>query len=174
MRVDLPAPTFACGDEDLDDFFAHDAANYQRQLLSVTYLLQVDGTVAGFFSLLNDKIQSSEIEVPGTRNRMQRPIPNDKRAQSYPAVKIGRLAIAHQFQGQKLGSALLESILNLFGDNNKTGCRFVTVDAYCNATGFYEKHGFDYLTADDADAKTRLMYLDLIRLHGLDAAPGTC
>ena len=45
--------------------------------------------------------------------------------------------------------------------NNKTGCRFLTVDAYKAAVPFYEKNGFVPLNDDDIDAPTRLLYFDL-------------
>ena len=38
---------------------------------------------------------------------------------------------------------------------------FLTVDAYRDATKFYEKNGFDYFTTLDVLDNTRLMYFDL-------------
>lgn len=49
-----------------------------------------------------------------------------------------------------------------FVDNNRTGCRFMTVDAYKSAEAFYLKNGFLYLVEDDVDHNTRLMFFDLI------------
>ena len=42
---------------------------------------------------------------------------------------------------------------------NKTGCRFLTVDAYAAAVPFYEKNGFIPLNNEDVDSATRLPYL---------------
>ena len=47
---------FDCGDEDLNNYLAFDALNYQKQLLSVTYFLENDNETVLFFSLSNDKI----------------------------------------------------------------------------------------------------------------------
>lgn len=44
---------------------------------------------------------------------------------------------------------------------NKTGCRFLTVDAYAAAVPFYEKNGFIPLNNEDVDSATRLLYFDL-------------
>jgi hypothetical protein len=44
----------------------------------------------------------------------------------------------------------------------KAGCRFITVDAYQNALGFYQKNGFAFLTEQDETEATRAMYLDLM------------
>ncbi len=45
--------------------------------------------------------------------------------------------------------------------NNRTGCRFLTVDAHRDAIGLYEKCGFSFFTESDRDEETRLMYFDL-------------
>ncbi len=49
-----------------------------------------------------------------------------------------------------------------FIDKNKTGCRFIIVDAYQEAIKFYQDNGFDFLTLDDEEKDTRLMYFDLM------------
>ena len=56
---------------------------------------------------------------------------------------------------------LLDFIKTLFVINNKTGCRFITVDAYKAAVPFYEKNGFLPLTSKDNNEHTKLMYYDL-------------
>jgi hypothetical protein len=53
---------------------------------------------------------------------------------------------------------------DLFVTNNRTGCRFITVDAYKDSLKFYEKNGFKYLTTTDINADTRLMFFDLKQL----------
>jgi ribosomal protein S18 acetylase RimI-like enzyme len=44
------------------------------------------------------------------------------------------------------------------------GCRFLTVDAYEQAFGFYQKLGFEFLSSEDEEQPTRQMYLDLKRV----------
>jgi hypothetical protein len=41
------------------------------------------------------------------------------------------------------------------------GCRFITVDVYRDAFGFYLKNGFEFLSSEDEADDTRLMYFDL-------------
>ena len=60
-----------------------------------------------------------------------------------------------------LGTYLLNFIKTFFVVNNKTGCRFLTVDAYAAAIPFYQKNGFVPLNDDDKNAPTRLLYFDL-------------
>lgn len=50
--------------------------------------------------------------------------------------------------------------MNLVEDN-KTGCRFLTVGAYAGAVPFYLKNGFEPLTPDGGNSPTRLLYFDL-------------
>ena len=78
-----------------------------------------------------------------------------------PAIKIGRLAVNNGFQDQKIGNFIIDYLKGWFIDNNKTGCKFITVDAYRKSLGFYEKCGFVYLTSKDKNSDTRLMYFDL-------------
>ena len=154
---------FDCGDNDLNDFIHNDARNYQQELLSVTYLFEEEnGDVAAFFSVSNDSLRDNDFEK---WNNLSRKVANRKRRKEYPAVKIGRLGVSTKQRG--IGSEIIFFIKNWFTTENKTGCRFVLVDAYNRAdvVKFYqEKNGFMFLTEKDTDKKTRLMYFDLIRM----------
>ena len=61
----------------------------------------------------------------------------------------------------------------LFLTNNRTGCRFITVDAYNTeeAIGMYQKNHFAFITGADKDNETRIMYYDLARSLGQNFAP---
>lgn len=67
-------------------------------------------------------------------------------------------------KNQKLGTQVLNIIKSMFVINNKTGCRFITVDAYLAAVPFYKKNGFRMMNLEDNDPHTRLMYFDLMDL----------
>ena len=45
---------------------------------------------------------------------------------------------------QGLARDIIDYIKVLFTNGNRTGCRFLTVDAHRDAIGFYEKCGFSY------------------------------
>ena len=57
-------------------------------------------------------------------------------------------------------------IKSYFVVDNKTGCRFLTVDAYADAVPFYLKNVFVPLNEDDKDDDTRLLYFDLNDVRG--------
>ena len=86
---------------------------------------------------------------------------HEKRLRTYPAVKICRLAVAQSMRGKTIGSFLLDFIKSYFLVDNKTGCRFVTVDAYLDAVPFYERNDFSLLKSKDEDLVTRLLFFDL-------------
>ena len=93
---------------------------------------------------------------------------NEKRLKSYPAAKICRLAVNQEFKGQHIGEFMIGSIKSYFLADNKTGCRFLTVDAYAAAIPFYLKQKFVPLTMEDEGADTRLLYFDLNDIADLD------
>lgn len=160
---------FDCGDKpedkDLNNFLLSDAKGYYVKLLAVTYLIEADGVTSAFFCVSNDSIS---IEKADSKTQWQKlfkkRMPENKRFDSYPAVKIGRLATHRDYQGSGLGTGLLDFIKGWFISNNRTGCMYITVDAYRQSLKFYEKNDFLYLSKRDENAKTRLMYYNLAQL----------
>lgn len=156
--------SFDCGDDDLNDFILNQSSFFKTEKLAVSYTLQSRDNprdVAAFFSLSNDKISITDFDNKTLYNRFSRRFTNRKRLKSYPAVKIGRLGVSESQKGKMVGSFLIDFIKTYFVYNNKSGCRFLTVDAYSDAIPFYEKNGFIPLNEADAHDKTRLLYFDL-------------
>lgn len=155
--------SFNCGDADLNDFIMDECSLYRSAMLAVSYVAETDeGKTLAYFSLANDKVSLSDFENKTEFNRFRRSrFVNEKRLKSYPAVKICRLGTDTSTRGCGLGSELLYFIKSYFIEDNKTGCRFVTVDAYAAAVPFYLKNGFTPLTDNDKDDPTRLLYFDL-------------
>ena len=166
---------FDCGDDDLNEFFQIDAYAHHEQLLAVTYYFQPkEATDRDIFypvalvSLLNDRIEITREERKGVKREfgksLKKGIPYPKRNYtSFPAVKIGRLGVSTQFQGQDIGTSLLNMIKTLFLTRNRTGCRYLTVDAYRDALPFYYKNEFAPLWEKDEEEPQRILYYDLKR-----------
>ena len=163
IDADSKIKSFDCGDADLNDFLLSEAVNYYKAMMALTYILEDKSSsgVVAYFSLLNDKIVFNP-EDKAKWNNLNRKVANKKRRKEYPAVKIGRLAIARDFAGQHIGHELLLLIKHMFSVMRRSACRFLTVDAYSAAVPFYEKCGFKFLSDNDKGAKTRAMYYDLI------------
>lgn len=157
---------FDCGDEDLNEFFQKDALPHKEELLAEIYSLSYESeylkleTPVAYISFHNDAIQLS------SRKRKQILPPPKARYKTLPAVKIGRLGVHKDFQRLNIGTHLLNMVKKFFLINNRTGCRFITVDAYNNPNviKFYKKNDFKFLSDQDKTHKTRLMYFDLKRL----------
>lgn len=163
LTLDYFFKHFDCGDEDLNSFLLEDSKSYLQKLLAVTYILETDSRIIAFFSMLNDKITITDVDSKGQWKRLFRN-PTGKSFSSHPAVKIGRFGVSNEFKGLGIGSELIDYIKAYFLEKNKTGCRYITVDAYKASLQFYERNGFEYLTSKDQDSDTRLMYFDLITL----------
>jgi len=154
---------FDCGDSDLNEFFQKDALDYLRQLLAVTYVFEDKKQTVAFFSVLNDRISGEDSEKKVFR-KIRKDIPHKKHFRSYPAVKVGRFGVDMNFHNQRIGTEVMDFIKAFFTLKNKTGCRFITIDAYNNpgTVSFYEKNGFEFLTSQDENEDTRSMYFDLM------------
>ena len=156
--------SFDCGDEDLNSFILEEAPLYRKALLAVTYVVEdsESGKVLAYFSLANDKVSLSDFESKTEFNRFRKHrFVNEKRLKSYPAGKLCRLAVDNVAKSLHLGSYLVKFIKSYFVTDNKTGCSFLTVDAYADAIPFYLKNGFIPLNEDDAGQATRLLFFDL-------------
>ena len=168
LEENTPLPVFDCGDIDLNDFLQNDAKNYLKTMLAITYLVKSEDEIAAYFCLSYDGLTRSTIlseEEKTLWNKVGRKIPNSKRRRTYPAVKIGRLAVAKKYAGLGLGKQLLLSVREMYiNEPHHAGCRFITVDAYRSAFDFYEKNKFRYLTTKDVDDDTRAMYFDLFAI----------
>lgn len=154
-----------CGDDDLNDYFRNDALLFREELLSQTYVFHEEGKsiVSAVIDFCNDALPRERM-TGGQRRR----ISHRKRGfQTFPAVKITRLGVCKEFHGKKVGSSLLEAVKHFFLADNRTGCRFLTVDAYRNAVGFYERNDFARMLteeSEDPSAPTVPLFFDLKRL----------
>ena len=160
--------SFDCGDADLNDFILNAAPLYRDELLAVSYVMEdEDGNTLAYFSLANDKVALSDFENKTEFNRFRKHrFANEKRLKSYPAVKICRFAVSLSARKLHIGTQLIRFIKLYFLTNNKTGCRFITVDAYIDAIPFYLKNEFRIMTeADKDDLHTRALLYDLKRLE---------
>lgn len=172
---------FLCGNTDLDDFFQHDVPAYSKQMLGKSYCFRLDDNppiIVCAFTLSNDSIRVDIL--PNSRKKIVRKnIPHSKQMRRYPGVLIGRLGINKDFAHRGIGSELMEFIKSWFIDaGNKTGCRFLIVDAYNEEIPlrYYQKNNFKFLFSSESQEaentgfnkntklRTRLMYFDLISL----------
>ena len=178
---------FTCKDADITEFFTHDYADYTYQLSGKSYCFVKPDTseIVCAFTVANSSVKVASLPS-GLRNKLNRKIPNAKRSPQYPAVLVGQLAVSDLFSGHHIGDELLDFIKSWFIDPlNKTGCRYVIVDAVNHPKVFddYQRNDFKFLFSSDEEEwvflhnkghepnapvepmRTRLMYFDLIYLR---------
>lgn len=134
------------------------------------WILQDEGALAGYITLLADKLACEEQELLGEGIKYR----------TFPAVKMGLLATDERARGA--GSCLVEWAIGYVVSELVPilGVRFLTVDALYDpdngydSSGFYERLGFVFSSPDEALPPPdgyRSMYFDLKPL--IDASSTT-
>lgn len=152
-------------DRDLDDFIRNDAERHSLDKIAITYALCIEDNPfdpIGFVTLQNDAIViNSSKDLPEVTSYPYK---------AFPAVKIGRLGIRYDLQGNRFGTLMLSIVKEMMVTENRTGCRFITVDARrdkknkINVTKFYAKNGFSLLPARPKTSSYIPMYFDLANI----------
>lgn len=176
---------FSCGtkqnDNDLNDFFSSDFLSYEENLFGKTYCFVNEkyNEIVCAFTVSNDSVKASFMDNSSKRRIRKKLAQSKATLKSYPAVLIGRLGVNLKYQQYNLGSQLLDFIKSWFIDGmNKTGCRFILVDAYNDEKplNYYFKNDFvaifksekeekEYYKIKSEDSlRTRLLFFDLIKL----------
>lgn len=177
---------YACSkDKQIDLFFREEFSDYEYQMLGKSYcfVTREDQKVVAAFSLANSSVRVDNIPK-SKRNKLNRKIPFSKQRSQYPAVLVAQLAVFDGFGGHNIGKEVLDFIKSWFIDPlNKTGCRYVIVDAVNNpkVLQFYLDNGFDFIFSSDEEEmqymskseqvedaevfrETRLMVCDLMTI----------
>ena len=149
--------TFDCGDDDINDYFRKDVCWHKEELICHPYALyqvtEPDFHLA-FLDFCNDSIKLKYLKET---------IDPKIHYQDLPAVKLTRIGVVKDFRNKNVGTQAMNMVKEFFKTDNRTGCRFITVDANQGAIGFYEKNGFALLTDKDKNKDSRAMYFDLKR-----------
>src|SRR5690606_19431471 len=150
---------FDCDDETLNDFLFNKAKPYFSEFLATTFIIEDNKQTVAYFSIFNDSLKVEEEKFAsksGFKRFLKKFISHPKRHLEYfPAIKIGRLAVNKNVKKAGLGKTIINYIIDYaLEHNNQCACKIITVDAYSQSLGFYEKVGFDYLFPDDEGKET--------------------
>ncbi len=147
---------FDSGEPVLDDWLRKRAWKNLQDAASRTYVVCPTGslTVIGYAALSMGQILAQE-----TTGSMRRNMPK-----FIPAVLLGRLAIARDWQGKGLGRALLADVIaRAQRASAEVSARLVIVHAITPAAeAFYLRHGFTRLPVESPT-----LALDLVKLQKL-------
>lgn len=136
--------TFSCGDDDLDDFIRTDALRLQSLNVARSYVAWYEGHARGYVTVMADAV----VLKPNERKKLRDGAGNALAFQDHPvvpALKIARLAVCEELRAEYrgIGEALVRFAFYTGLDMSEAvGCRLLTLDAYSDALGFYEKLGF--------------------------------
>lgn len=127
-----PSAGFDCGREAQNRYLYARAWRDAKAAVSVTHLVFIKGLLAGYVTLMMDRIALGPEEKPkGVTWRL------------VPALKIAQLAVDRRFAGNGLGRLLLGFAIEFARIARMSmGCRFITLDAEPELVGWYESLGF--------------------------------
>jgi GNAT superfamily N-acetyltransferase len=133
---------FRSGDVELDRFFLRYAGQNQfRNHIGTTYVaLDHGGKIVGFATLVASELTTSKLPASKRKRLPHYPV---------PVLRLARLAVSEDAQGQGVGRALLRTTFALAHQMARdVGCVGVVVDAKLKAVAFYERLGFFALEAE--------------------------
>ena len=142
---------FSCWKARLDQFLVEQATDLHLDRLghtTVVFHQDLNGIVVGYFTLSNDGLPLKTAEITELDLR------GEAKFKAFPAVKLGRLAVHQDLQGQGVGRQLVDLVLGEILDSESlSAARLLIVDADNDPPilTFYRKVGFqDSLWAENA------------------------
>lgn len=130
--LDGPPPSgFDCGADDQNSFFYDRAWRDTCRSISVTHVLYIKGILAGYVTLISDRISLGPKEKP-----------KGVTYQFVPALKIAQLGVDRRFASRGLGKYLVGySVATAMQWRGVIGCRYLTLDSQPDLVGWYEGQG---------------------------------
>ena len=130
---------FTCGVESLDRYLKTQAGQDVRRKANAVFVLSEvsePSHVLGYYTLCAMVISQGDVPEAARKYVPRYPLVS--------ATLIGRLAVAKERQGQRLGAVLLaDALQRAFDSAGTVGSSMVVVDALDEAAaGFYAAHGF--------------------------------
>lgn len=155
----LRREAFDCGESTLNRYLKEPAGQDHKRNAATPYVL-VDPDrpeeVVGYFTLSMIGVALEDLSADAKKL-----VP---KYSDVPAVLIGRLAVAAEYQGRGYGGELLRRALRRCLDASQVAAAaLVIVDALnADAAAFYGKFGFEPITSDDEYPKRLYMPLRLV------------
>ena len=126
---------FNSGSEPLDNYFQKQVTqDIKRRVTACFIAVTNEKHIAGFYTLASSSMLLSDLPQETLKKLPRYP--------SVPAIRMGRLAVDHNFKGQGIGGALLINAL-LRSAKSEIAAYALVVDAKDEtAASFYKHHGF--------------------------------
>lgn len=142
--------TFACGEEPLDRYFQTQVTQDIRRRLANCFVAieVVTGSVAAYYTLASASLATPDLPPDDAKRLPRYP--------SMPAIRIGRLAVDHRYQGRGLGQALLGDAAMKAMTAAPASFALLVDAKHEQAVTFYQYHGFRQL-----GSSPRVLFLPL-------------
>lgn len=139
---------FRSGDDALDHYFRRYAGQNQfNHHVGVTYVAIEASRILGFMT-----VSPAEVGAASVSLLIRRQLP----AYPLPALRLARLAVDEDAQGQGVGAALLRACFELSRRmRDDFGYVGIVVDAKSEAIPFYKRYGFSQLDPDSGQLGDR-------------------
>lgn len=127
---------FTCGNADLNTYLLRQAGQDMKRRVAACFLAidNVTGAIAGYYTLSACHVQLADVAADWQKKLPRYPV--------VPSARVGRLAIDLQYQGKKLGVALLGNAV-VRALRSDIAAHMLVVDAKNDlAAAFYMHHGF--------------------------------
>ena len=139
LNDDHDRGAFTCGVESLDRYLRTQAGQDVRRKANAVFVMSPSdrpSRVVGYYTLCAMTLSQGDVPMAARKHVPRYPLVS--------AALIGRLAVAKDRQGQRLGSILLaDALQRAFKSADTVGASMVIVDAMDEgAAGFYAAHGF--------------------------------
>jgi GNAT superfamily N-acetyltransferase len=134
LRADHDLSHFHSGEPSLDDWLRRRALQNEESGASRTYVVCAGRHVVGYYALAVGAVAHAEA-IGRVRRNMPDPV---------PVMIVGRLAVHQNYQGKKIGRALLrDAVWRTLQAAEIAGIRAILVHAIsARAREFYEERGF--------------------------------
>ncbi len=128
---------FSCGEPALNAYLHRQASQDALRRIAQVYVAVAEqpGEILGYYTLSAASFEKGDLSAALVKRLPHYPV---------PVALIGRLAVAHGYQGRGLGeNLLLDAIHRVVRVSNTLGVYAVVVEAKSDrASAFYEHYGF--------------------------------
>lgn len=147
---------FQCGSEPLDEFIHDQAREFSERRLGETWLLCDDDEVIAFYTLAPASVPDSDYAGDETPEFEKL----DDIHYPIPALLIARFGVAEAYQGDGIGSVLVDFII-VWAEQQDLPFWFIEVDSKEQSVGFYKD--LNFVTSGEEDDETGItsMYYPL-------------
>ncbi|UHP11283.1 GNAT family N-acetyltransferase [Listeria marthii] len=154
---------FSCGNIDIDSYLHNDALSDHICNLTRTFILFIDGSVAGYFTLTSDRAKITKKSIVSGK------LPSHPHftihRNSIPALQIHHFAIEKKHQRNGVGVVLMNYLITFIKLKilPNVGATLLTVYSTKESVGFYKKIGFEKTgNHSDVNVNMALVFSEVI------------